>query len=342
MSVKPFSEKVLESKEKEQEPIKPFVDNAHGGKEIKEIDTQKPVNNKKTNALLRSIQFLGSFSGVISVVIVFIFVVIFVDALQTIQALVVGDSLLNILTLIALIALLTTLSIFSYQNYREIKKLKSVKKVQELFAKQKADPSKEIISATLNMLNNYTKSDNKKLQQKAQLLQNRISDSHDYKEIYKELDEEVIKEIDIQAQAKIKTASLQAAISTAISPLAVVDAGIILWRSLRLTKEIALLYGYKPSWLSTVILLKKGAFLIFFAGATELAIEYTNDLTQKSIISKISTSAAQGLSNGILLARLGFGVMQACRPLPLQAKRESFIKGVYRSIKELLSTSKEK
>jgi putative membrane protein len=343
MNVKPFSEIVSDTKEKEQEPIKPFIDNARGGREFKEVSIGTQFSNvKKETLLLKTIHFLGSFFGVISVIAGFILVAILVDALQTIELLVTSGSFLDTFYLIALIVLLTSLTIVSYQNYAQIKSLKSVKKIQEFFVQQKANPSKEIIPVTLSLLNNYTKSDDVKLQQKAELLQSRISSSHEYKEIYKELDEDVVNEIDIQVQARIKTASLQAAISTAISPLAVVDLGIILWRSLRLTKEIAQLYGYKPGWIATVILLKKGAFNVFFAGATELAIEYTHDLTEASIISKISTSAAQGLSNGILLARLGFGIMQACRPLPMRAKRESFIKGIYHSIKELLSTSKEK
>jgi len=340
MNVKPFSEIVSDTKEKEQEPLKPFVDDARGGKEIKEVSIEKqPSNEEKENILHKTIKFLGSFSGLVSAIAGFILVAVVVDALQTIEILVTGGSFLNTFYLIALIVLLTSLTIFSYGNYRQIKNLKSVKKIQELFARQKANPSKEIIPVTLSLLNSYTASAHVKLQQKAELLQIRISSSHEYKEIYKELDEDVINEIDIQVQARIKTASIQAAISTAISPLAIVDSGIILWRSLRLTKEIAQLYGYKPGWLSTLILLKKGAFNVFFAGATELALEYTHDITEASIISKISTSAAQGLSNGILLARLGFGIMQACRPLPIRVKRESFIKGIYHSIKEFIITS---
>lgn len=342
MNVKPFSEIVPDTKEKEQEPLKPFVDDARGGREIKEVGIEKQSSKKqKENSLRKTIRFLGSFAGVVSAVAGFILVAVVVDALQTIEILVTGGSYLDTFYLIALTVLLASLTIFSYGNYREIKSLKSVQKIQKLFSRQKANPDKEIISATLNLLHSYTVSPNVKLQQKAELLQTRISSSHEYKEIYKELDEDVINEIDIQVQARIKTASIQAAISTAISPIAIVDSGIVLWRSLRLTKEIAQLYGYKPGWLSTLILLKKGAFNVFFAGATELALEYTHDITEASIISKISTSAAQGLSNGILLARLGFGIMQACRPLPVRVKRESFIKGIYRSIKEFISTSKE-
>jgi len=343
VNIKPFSEIVSDTKEKKQELVKPFVDSAHGGEETKDVEIKKQSTHKQKESILRKIiQFLGSFVGVISAIVGFILVAVIADTLQTIKILVSSGSFVDVFYLIALTVLLTSLSIVSYRNYAQIKSLKSVKKIQELFSQQKTNPSKEIIPATLSLLNSYTVSSNAKLQQKAELLQTRISSSQEYKEIYKELDEGVISEIDIQVQARIETASIQAAISTAISPLAIVDSGIILWRSLQLAKDIAQLYGYKPGWLSTVILLKKGTFNVFFAGVTELAIEYTHNITEASIVAKISTSTAQGLSNGILLARLGFGIMQACRPLPMRAKRESFIKGIYRSIKDHISTSKEK
>ncbi len=342
MKVKPFSEIVSDDKEEiKKETIKPFIDDdINGGEEIKEDDAiEQSLNERNENIFYKTVKFLGSFGGLVSVIIGLIFTVLFVDTLQTIETLVKGGSLLNILYLIALIILLFSLTLFSYKNYKDIKNLKSVKKIQELFTKQKANPNEEIIPITLNLLNKYTLSSNVKLQQKAELLQTKISSSHEYKEIYKELDEDVIKEIDIQAQKMIKTASIQAAISTAISPIAIVDSGIILWRSLRLTKEIAQLYGYKPGWFSTIMLLKQGAFNVFFAGVTELVIEYTHNITEASLLSKISTSAAQGLSNGVLMARLGFGIMKACRPLPMEVKRESFIKGIYQSIKEYINGS---
>ena len=74
-----------------------------------------------------------------------------------------------------------------------------------------------------------------------------------------------------------------------------------------------------------------------FAGVAELASEYLSEATHSSIISKISLSAGQGLSNGVLLARLGFGVIQACRPITSKTKRETFIKSIFISLIKQLS-----
>jgi putative membrane protein len=60
------------------------------------------------------------------------------------------------------------------------------------------------------------------------------------------------------------------------------------------------------------------------------------------VVSKISLSAGEGISNGILLARIGYGVMAACRPLPMRVKRGSFIRGMVSSIKETMTDKGEK
>lgn len=340
MIIKPFSEKVSDIKEPTQETLKPFIEEAHGGTEIRELDVMEVSSREKESLFVRSIGFLGSFSGLFSAVAGFVFVILLGDAIETIESLFRGGSLLDSLYLVALITLLLSLAIMSYRNYTEMRSLKSAKKMQEFFAQEREQASKNILPVVLTLLAGYTKSTNSKLQEKALLLRNRIESSHEYKEIYRELDEEVLSEIDRVAQKKIKTASVEAAISTALSPLALLDVALIIWRSVRLSREIAELYGYKPNWLFSVILLKQAAFNLFFAGASELALEYTNDIAQASLLSKLSTSAAQGMGNGILLARVGYGIMQACRPLPMRVKRESFTKGIYSSIKESILSKK--
>ena len=342
MNPKPFSEVVVEAKT--QEPhIKPFVDEARGGKEIefKEDASQCLHDKKQNNFFMKSISFLGSFVGLMSALGFVVFVAVILDAVRMIETLLQSSSLLDIFYLFALFFLLLSLSLISYKNFLQIKSLKDAKKMQEAFAEQKITPNKEIIPLTLELLTQYEKSKNPKLKQKAELLLETINTTHEYTEIYKDLDEDIIKEIDKEVQTKIKNASLQAALSTAISPLALLDAGIIIYRSILLTKEIALLYGFKPGWIATVVLLKKGALNVFFAGVSELALEYTNEIASTSLISKISLSAGQGVTNGILLARLGFGVMQACRPLSASAKRSSFMKELYVSLKETIMRSEK-
>ncbi len=335
MSPKPFSE-IVEQGKSDVNRVRPFVDRAQGGvvKEGGPAHTEKKKTAAKESSVARGISFLGSGQGVLSLFLFFVLIALFVDAVQTMQGLYESASLLDTIYLIALLALLSALGVMTWQNYRQIKSLKNATKRQKAFQEQKEEPDKALIPMTLALLKSYESIEKGRIKQRADLLRERISSSHDYKAIYQELDEDLLEVIDEEAQKRIKNASIQAALSTAISPLALLDAGIIVWRSLLLTKEIAELYGFRPGWITMIVLLKKGAFTVFFAGATELALEYVNAASESTVISKISLSAGQGISNGVLLARLGYGVMEACRPLPMRIKRKSFIRSIFLLIKE--------
>jgi len=49
-----------------------------------------------------------------------------------------------------------------------------------------------------------------------------------------------------KAKQKIHNASVQVALSTAISPIPIVDMVLIVCRSTMLTRDIATIYGYRP------------------------------------------------------------------------------------------------
>jgi len=340
MSTKPFSEVVEESPLKE-ETITPFVSKATGGREVEIDGVEEGRIKAETNFVMNTIGFLSSLRGVVAVLLLFFVTVLTLDAVATVQQLLSSGSLLEMVYLVVLLLLLSTLLLVVYKNYREILSLKSAAQHQRMFYKEREMPSRQIVPMTLALLSQLPK-DDRDFVSRGEILRERISSSHDYSAIYKELDEEVLEPIDQEAQRRIKVASTQAALSTAISPLALLDAAIVIWRGVRLTKEIATLYGFKPGWLSTIVLLKQGAFTVLFVGAAELAGEYVNAATESTVVSKISLSAGEGISNGILLARIGYGVMAACRPLPMRVKRGSFIRGMVSSIKETMTDKGEK
>jgi len=340
MSIKPFSEVVQEPTQQE-DVTTPFVDKASGGVDVEASYFNNVEAKQQENFVVKSIGFLGSFRGVIVMFTLFFITALAVDAVATLQDLLNSGSILDIVYLLALLLLLTALSMVTYKNYKQITMLKSATRHQEAFTKEKETPSKKIVPMTLELLSTFPK-ENSAFSARADILRERISSSHDYSAIYKELDENVLEVIDQEAQRRIKVASAQAALSTAISPLAILDAAIVIWRGVRLTKEIATLYGFKPGWISTIVLLKQGAFTIFFVGAAELATEYVNAASESTIVSKLSMSAGEGISNGILLARIGYGVMAACRPLPMRVKRGSFITSMVSSIKDTMMSDKGK
>jgi len=343
IKIKPFSEPVHESKINEEKPlIKPFIEDAIGGVEMTEETFDEFRSEEQLTIFQKYVQFLSSLTGLLSILVLFVLVALVVDSFKTLLGLFSSGSILDMFYFAALLVFIATLSLFSFKNYQQIKSLKDVRETQQFYAQQKINPDKNIVPATLDLLTHYSSSANNDLKQMVELLESRINSSQHYKEIYKDLDEEVLAVIDKEVKNKITTASLQVALSTAISPVALLDAGLIVWRSFLLTKEISTLYGFKAGWLSTIVLLKKGIFNVCFAGVTELASELASEVVGASATNKFSLSAGQGLANGILLARLGFGVMEACRPLPFSEKKPTYIKTIFSAIKEAVFASQKK
>ncbi|QIR80014.1 hypothetical protein FA592_14030 (plasmid) [Sulfurospirillum diekertiae] len=104
----------------------------------------------------------------------------------------------------ALLVLIATLSLFTFKNYQQIKRLKNVQETQQFYAKQKINPDKHIVPQTLELLTLYSSSANNDLKQMVELLESRINNSQHYKEIYKDLDEEVLGVIDTEVKTKLK------------------------------------------------------------------------------------------------------------------------------------------
>ncbi len=341
--IKPFSEIATKANTNEKPTfIPPFIEDPIGGFELPEEPFNAFTSVEPLTTLQKCVQFLSSLTGLLSILVIFVLVALVVDSFKTLLELFSSGSMLDMVYFGALLVLIATLSLFAFKNYQEIKRLKNVQETQQFYANQKNNPDEHIVPQTLELLTLYSSSSNNDLKQMVKLLESRIDSSHDYTEIYKDLDEEVLGVIDTEVKNKITTASVQVALSTAISPVALLDAGLIVWRSFLLTKEISTLYGFKAGWLSTIVLLKKGIFNVCFAGVTELAGELASEVVGTSAINKFSISAGQGLANGVLLARLGFGVMEACRPLPFSEKKPNYIKTIFSAIKESVFASQKK
>lgn len=133
----------------------------------------------------------------------------------------------------------------------------------------------------------------------------------------------VLQEIDQLVAARISEASIQTGVAVALSPFALADLILVLWRASRLVREIASLYGDSPGLRQRFVLLKKFVETLFWTGASELAIDLGSDFFGAELSSKLSARAGQGVLAGLLVARLGRFVQQQLRPLPLVLIPES-------------------
>ncbi|WP_448568720.1 YcjF family protein [Thalassotalea ganghwensis] len=136
------------------------------------------------------------------------------------------------------------------------------------------------------------------------------------KEVLTLFSKNVLDVVDQKALDKVSKHASETALLVALSPVAVIDMLIVLWRNIKLINDIAVLYGIKISYWSRIKLIKQTVKNMLFAGASELITDVSTDLVGADMLGKLSGRLAQGVTAGMLTARLGLLAIQTARPLP--------------------------
>ncbi|GAA3900729.1 YcjF family protein [Halomonas cibimaris] len=129
------------------------------------------------------------------------------------------------------------------------------------------------------------------------------------------LDHHLIAPRDREARRLISRMCGETAVMVAVSPLTLVDMALVAWRNLAMIDRICRLYGLELGYASRLRLFKTVLANMAFAGASELASEAGMDMLSLDMTGRLSARAGQGLSVGLLSARLGLRAMRLCRPL---------------------------
>jgi putative membrane protein len=127
----------------------------------------------------------------------------------------------------------------------------------------------------------------------------------------------VLSKADAKVRQQIHQASADAAMAVAVSPFALADMLLVMWRTSKLLRQMAESYGASLGQLRSLILIKHLFAALLWAGSSELALDLGSDVLGAELTSKLSMRAGQGLIAGMLVARLGLAAQQLLRPLPL-------------------------
>ena len=172
--------------------------------------------------------------------------------------------------------------------------------------------------------------------EKAQIWQDALNSPHTNQELLQLYSRLILSKVDEKAMAEIAKFSTEAVVLVALSPVALIDMLIILWRNLRMINKVAGLYGLKLGYWSRIKLIRQVFVNMVYAGASELIADFGTDMVGADLLGKLSGRLAQGLGAGMLTARLGVKTMQLCRPIPFEDKPKlSHVR------KEMLTTIKK-
>lgn len=169
-----------------------------------------------------------------------------------------------------------------------------------------------------------------------------LPDYSDDSEMISHLDQHLFEKLDQQAIGRISVHSQQTALMVALSPVAIIDMLLSLWRCLRMIDEICQIYGVRPSLPTRTYLLRMVFNQMALAGATDLVSGQLADFASNKLVGSISAQAGSGLGIGLYSARIGFQVMDICRPVPFRneqrPKLRSLAKNIYLKLKSLFKT----
>lgn len=138
---------------------------------------------------------------------------------------------------------------------------------------------------------------------------------------------DILSRVDQQATRVISRWSAEAAAMVAVSPFALLDMLIVMWRNQRMISRIAELYGVKLGYWARIRLWRQVFVNIAYAGLSEVAVDLGAQWVSAELLTRLSTRAGQGLGAGLLTARLGYQVIELCRPMPfVQVKKPGYLK----------------
>jgi putative membrane protein len=126
----------------------------------------------------------------------------------------------------------------------------------------------------------------------------------------------VIRPLDRRAEAAIRRAAVRAFGITALSPTSLSDALFFLAVSLRMTREIAEIYGLRPTAAATVHLVRRLVREAGTLGAIDLATASLMQHLGGGAAERLSSAAAESLYAAQRMGRLGIAIMQLTRPVP--------------------------
>jgi putative membrane protein len=130
---------------------------------------------------------------------------------------------------------------------------------------------------------------------------------------------ELMTPLDQEARRMVSTAAQRVSIVTAVSPRALVDVLFVFVASLRLIRQLALLYGGRPGALGMFSLMRHVVAHVAITGGMAASDSLIQQVLGHGIAAKLSQRLGEGVLNGLLTARLGLAAIDVTRPLPFTA-----------------------
>lgn len=107
------------------------------------------------------------------------------------------------------------------------------------------------------------------------------------------------------SEALIQPAMLQGAGISLLSPNNLIHSLILLWRSAKLVRDIAQVYGIRPGFFGSIKLLKIAIENMVIQQGVDLLVDAGMQKVSQGVLSKVVEKGSEATTTGLLLRRLG-------------------------------------
>ncbi|MBF0417335.1 MAG: DUF697 domain-containing protein [Magnetococcales bacterium] len=149
-----------------------------------------------------------------------------------------------------------------------------------------------------------------------------------------------LKPLDEAALRIIGRHAASAAFLAVLSPLALLDALLFLWRNARMMREIAQVYGLRPGPAGTFLLMRHVAEGMLAAGSGDVLAKSATEALGDSLAGAALAGVGQAATNALFTARVGLRCLRLCRPIPFPKTDEPGLGQIRRELKAALTAPK--
>lgn len=159
-----------------------------------------------------------------------------------------------------------------------------------------------------------------------------IDSHHSDSEVLALFEHQVLAPIDKLALKQVSSNASAASVMIAVSPFALLDMLIVLWRNIRMINQVSNIYGLHLGYWGRISLIRNIFHTMLYAGAAEILSDAGNYALGAGLTGKISTRIAQGMGAGVLTARIGLKAINESRPLPWLKETKPGLSGISKQL----------
>jgi len=156
------------------------------------------------------------------------------------------------------------------------------------------------------------------------------------------LDRLVISPLDEESHRIIARRARRVTLLTTVTPAAALDLVFVAAQNLRMLRELAELYGGRPSTLSTLKLARMVVAHLAVTGGLALSDNLIQHVVGKGLLGRLSARFGEGAVNGILTSRIGLAARDVCRPVPQSESTKETLGSLLRELVTLGDSSAPK